>query len=52
VILYSGVRNTLISIGRNPLSKKTIYKGLIQIILMGLIIFITGLFGVYLLLKL
>lgn len=52
VILYSGVRNTLISIGRNPLSKKTIYKGLMQIILMGLIIFITGLFGVYLLLKL
>lgn len=52
IIVYAGVRNTLISIGRNPLSKKTIYRGLVQIILMGLIIFITGLFGVYLLLKL
>ncbi len=50
--LFSGVRSTVISIGRNPLSKATIYKGLIQVLLLSLIIFITGLFGVYLLIKL
>lgn len=51
-MLYSGVRNTIISIGRNPLSKGRIVKGLIQVILMALIIFIVGIFGVYLILKL
>lgn len=50
--LFSGVRSTVISIGRNPLSKGIIYKGLAQVTLLGLIIFITGLFAVYLLIKL
>jgi hypothetical protein len=52
VILYSGVRNSLISIGRNPLSKKSILRGLFEIILTSLLILIIGLFAVYLLLKL
>lgn len=51
-LLYSGVRSALISIGRNPLSKKSILKGMFQVILTGLTIFILGIFGVYLLLKL
>ncbi len=51
-LMYAGVRNGLISIGRNPLSKKTIIRGMFQVILTGLIIFIIGIFGVYLLLKL
>lgn len=50
--LFSGVRSTVISVGRNPLSKGIIYKGLFQVLLLSLIIFITGLFGVYLLIKL
>lgn len=50
--LFSGVRSTVISIGRNPLSKGIIIKGLVQVLLVSLIIFITGLFGVYLLIKL
>lgn len=50
--LFSGVRSAVIAIGRNPLSKATIYKGLFQVLLLSLIIFITGLFGVYLLIKL
>lgn len=50
--LFSGVRSAVIAIGRNPLSKGTIYKGLFQVLLLSLIIFITGLFGVYLLIKL
>ena len=51
-LLYSGVRNSIISIGRNPLSKKPIFRALIEIILTSLIIVIVGLFAVYLLLKL
>jgi hypothetical protein len=50
--LFSGVRSAVISIGRNPLSKASIYRGLFQVVLLGLIIFITGIFGVYLILKL
>ncbi len=52
IILYAGVRNSLISIGRNPLSKKSIFRGLFEIILTTILILIIGLFAVYLLLKL
>jgi hypothetical protein len=51
-LMYSGIRSGIISIGRNPLSKKSIIRGMFQVILTGIIIFITGIFGVYLLLKL
>ena len=51
-LLYGGVRSGLISIGRNPLSKKLIIRGMLQVIVAGLIIFILGIFAVYLLLKL
>ena len=51
-LMYSGVRNTIVSIGRNPLAKRTITKGLMQIVLVSIIIFIVGLFAVYLLLRL
>lgn len=52
ILLWVGVRSSVISIGRNPLSKKTILRGLAQLILAALAIFIIGVFGVYLLLKL
>ena len=52
VMLYSGVRSGMIAVGRNPLSKKSIIKSLIQTIIAGLIIFIAGILAVYLLLKL
>lgn len=52
VMLYSGIRNSLIAIGRNPLSRKTIFRGLLEVILASLLILIIGLFAVYLLLKL
>jgi hypothetical protein len=51
-MLYGGAKSSLIAIGRNPLSKKTISRGLFQVVLMSMVIFITGMFGVYLLLKL
>jgi len=52
VIIYSGVRSGVISIGRNPMSKKSIFRALIEIILTSVLILIIGLFAVYLLLKL
>ena len=51
-VLYAGVRSGIISIGRNPMSKKSIFKALMQVILTSALILIIGLFAVYLLLKL
>lgn len=51
-LLYGGVRNSLISIGRNPLAKKSILRGLLQVVALGLIVFVIGLFAIYLLLTL
>lgn len=52
VIIYSGIRNSVISIGRNPMSKKSIFRALLEIILTSVLILIIGLFAVYLLLRL
>lgn len=52
VIVYSGVRNGVISIGRNPMSRKSIFRALAEVILTSILILIIGLFAVYLLLKL
>lgn len=51
-MLYSGVRGGMIAVGRNPLSKKSIIKSLIQTVAAGLIVFVVGVFAVYLILKL
>jgi len=51
-ILYSGVRNGVVSIGRNPMSKKSIFRALLEVILTSILILIIGLFAVYLLLRL
>lgn len=51
-ILYSGVRNSVISIGRNPMSKKSVFRALLEIILTSILILVIGLFAVYLLLRL
>ena len=52
VVLYSGVRHGIISIGRNPMSKKSVFRALLEIILTSILILIVGLFAVYLLLRL
>lgn len=51
-LLYGGVRSSLIAIGRNPLAKKSIIRGLMQVVAFGLTIFVIGLVTIYLLLKL
>lgn len=52
IVLYAGVRNGIISIGRNPMSKKSIFRALVEVILTCFLILVIGLFAVYLLLKL
>jgi len=52
IILYAGVRNAIISIGRNPMSKRSIFRALAQVIITSLLILVIGLFAVYLLLRL
>jgi hypothetical protein len=51
-LLYGGVHSSLVSLGRNPLAKTSILRGLIQVVLLGLIVFVIGLVAIYLLLKL
>jgi hypothetical protein len=51
-LLYGGVRSGIISIGRNPLGKKAIIRSMFQVVITGLIVFLIGLFGVYLILRL
>ncbi len=51
-VLYAGIRNGVISIGRNPMSKKSIFRAILEVILTAVLILIIGLFAVYLLLKL
>ena len=51
-MLYGGIRNSLLALGRNPLSKGSIMRGLMQVALFAVTIFLSGMFGVYLLLKL
>ncbi len=50
-MLYAGIKSSIVSIGRNPLSKRSITRSLIQVTLTSLIVFILGLFAVYLLLR-
>lgn len=50
-ILLGGVRGSQISLGRNPLSKKVILSGMYKVVFTGIAIFLIGLAGVYLLLK-
>ena len=50
-LLYSSVKTSIISIGRNPLSKNSVLTGLAQVVVISVIIFISGLVAVYLLLK-
>lgn len=51
VMLWGGIRNSLVAIGRNPLSRHSIMKGLLQVMLAAAAVLIIGLLGVYLLLK-
>lgn len=51
-ILIAGIRSAMISIGRNPLSKRSIIRALSEVVVASLMVLALGLLGVYLLLKL
>jgi hypothetical protein len=51
VILYTGTRTAMLSVGRNPLAKPEINKTLYKTIIGGLIVFAVGLVVVYLILN-
>lgn len=50
-LLWVGVRGGMIAIGRNPLGKHSIMQNLAQVIVASGIVFVGGLFGIYLLLR-
>jgi hypothetical protein len=50
-LIYVGVRSSMISIGRNPLSKHSIMRGLMQVVFAAALVFSAGLLGVYLLVR-
>lgn len=50
-VMYIGVKTSITAIGRNPLSKHSIYKGLGGVSVASVAIFIISVFAVYLLLK-
>lgn len=51
-LLAVGVKSGMIAIGRNPLSKHSVMQSLGQVMTVAAAIFITSLFGIYLLLRL
>jgi hypothetical protein len=50
VLLFSAVRNTMISIGRNPLARNSIYRSLWQVIAASLVMFMAAMGSAYLVL--
>lgn len=51
-LLYAGVRNGMVAVGRNPLAHHSIMGNLLEVVAASVVIFVIGLFGTYLLLKL
>lgn len=51
-VVYAGTRSSIVSIGRNPLAKKSIARSMVEVALVAVVIFIIGLVAVYLLLTL
>lgn len=51
ILVYSAVHSALISIGRNPLSKGSVYRSLIQVFAIVVIVTVVGLASAYLVLR-
>jgi hypothetical protein len=47
VLLYSAVRNSIISIGRNPLSRRSVLAGMFQVMLICLVILVAAVAVIY-----
>jgi hypothetical protein len=51
-IMYAGIRSSIIAIGRNPLSKRSILRSMLGVAFTSLVVFLVSVIGVYLLLRL
>lgn len=51
ILLSSAIRSSLTSIGRNPLSHRSIYHGMLQVSLVSLLVIAAGIATMYLVLK-
>lgn len=51
IILFAAVRSSIISIGRNPLAHRQIYRGLLRVILISIVILLVGGGAVYIVLR-
>lgn len=49
-MFYGGIRGGITAIGRNPLAKKAISRGLIQAVITGLVVLAAGILAVYVIL--
>ena len=52
VILYAAIRNSIVSIGRNPLARRYVYRGLLQVMIIVLFLLLLCLGGVFLIITL
>jgi hypothetical protein len=50
-VLYAGVRGSIISIGRNPLSRRSILRSMVGVALTSIVLFLVSIMSVYLLLR-
>lgn len=50
-LLWVGISSGMIAIGRNPLSKHSVMQSLAQVIIASAVVFVGGLFGIYLFLR-
>lgn len=50
-LLTAGVRGAMIALGRNPLNKGSIMNSMFKVVIAAALIFVIGLFGVYLILR-
>ncbi|MFI5271226.1 MAG: hypothetical protein ACHQT9_04235 [Candidatus Saccharimonadales bacterium] len=51
IVLYSGTRSSISSIGRNPLAKSAIGRGMLKTVAVGLLVFVIGVGAIYLILN-
>ncbi len=49
-IIYGSIYSSIISLGRNPLSRSAVYKDLLQVTVLAIVILVAGVFAMYLIL--
>lgn len=50
-VIWAGIKGGMTSIGRNPLSKYSVFRGMTQVSILGIVILLVGLAAVYITIK-